>query len=159
MEPGVIFIPENVPSSKNSRVNTRSGSFFSPSVRKYLQKLGIKNFSSSKKIVEEYKSESRPNRFKEALEGNEFYKYKPLILGFHPVRDSKRRFDLHNCFQIIGDLLQAHGIIEDDDATHLIPVPMEIDGEYFSVDKENPGIYLKVLNGSTKTFKEGIRED
>ena len=141
----MIFIPYNTPSSKNSRVNTRSGSFFSPAVRKYLQKIGVKNFSSSKKTVDNYKN--RENLFIKCFEGIDLKQHKPLILGYHPVRDSKRRFDLHNCFQIIGDLLQAHDIIEDDSAEYLVPVPMKIDDNYYSVDKDKPGIYLKVLNG------------
>ena len=141
----MIFIPYNTPSSKNSRVNTRSGSFFSPAVRKYLQKIGVKNFSSSKKTVDVYKN--RGNLFIKCFEDVDLKQYKPLILGYHPVRDSKRRFDLHNCFQIIGDLLQAHDIIEDDSAEYLVPVPMKIDDDYYSVDKDKPGIYLKVLNG------------
>ena len=142
----LIFIPYNTPSSKNSRINTRSGSFFSKAVKKYLHSLGIKAFSSSKKEVSEYKG--RENLFLKCFENAEDWKqYKPLILGFHPVRNSKRRFDLHNCFQIIGDLLQAHDIIEDDSAEYLVPVPMKIDGEYYSVDKDKPGIYLKILNG------------
>ncbi len=143
----MIFIPHNVPSSKNSRVNTRSGSFFSPSVRKYLQKIGVANFSTSKREVTDYKT--RPNLFREALEGHDLKQHKPLVLGFHPVRDSKRKFDLHNCFQIIADLLQAHGCIDEDDAEHLIPVPRKMGGKYYTVDKENPGIYLEVLNGKT----------
>ncbi len=142
----IYFIPHNVPSSKNSRINTRSGSFFSKSVQKYLRELGIKAFSSSKKEVSTYKN--RPNLFLKCFENAEDWKqYKPLILGFHIVRNSKRRFDLHNAFQIIGDLLQAHDIIEDDSAEYLVPVPFQIDGKYYSIDKEKPGVYLKVMNG------------
>ena len=146
----MIFIPYNTPSSKNSRINTRSGSFFSPQVRRYLQKLGVKAFSSSKQKVETYKT--RPNIFAEIVGRVNWSGYKPLILGYHPVRDSKRRFDLQNCFQIVGDLRQAHGVIEDDRAEFLIPIAMKMQGEYYSLDKENPGIYLKILNGETVEY-------
>ncbi len=144
----MIFIPGNTPSSKNSRINTRSGSFFSKTVQNYLKELGVKAFSSSKKEVREYAR--KPNLFLKCFENAEDWKqYKPLILGYHPVRNSKRAFDLHNCFQIVADLLEAHDIIENDSADYLIPVPMKIDGKYYTIDKDNPGIYLTPLNGKT----------
>lgn len=143
----MIFIPHNVPSSKNSRVNTIRGSFHSPSVRKYLQKVGVKKFSSSRKLVEDYKD--RPNLFRQAFEGVDLTKYKPLVLGFHPVRDSKRAFDLHNIIHIIADLLQAHNIIESDNANHFVAMPLRMEGKYYSESKDSPGLYLKILNGST----------
>jgi hypothetical protein len=142
-----FFIPFNVPSSKNSRVMAPGkGSFNSPAVSKYLQKLGVQHYSTSKKVVKEYKT--RPNLFKEVFKGITFKNYSPLILGYHPVRDSKRQFDLHNVFQIIGDLLTAHDIIEDDNADCLIPIPYEMNGKFYSVDKENCGIWLFILNGT-----------
>ena len=146
----MIFIPYNVPSSKNSRVNTSKGSFHSPSVRKYLQKLGVKKFSSSKKSVEGYKN--RENLFNVAFTGVDLKQYKPLILGFHPVRDSKRSFDLHNIIHIVADLMQAHDIIDGDDSEHLVAVPFKIGGYYYSQDSDNPGLYLDILNGRTVNY-------
>ncbi len=142
----MIFIPHNVPSSKNSRVNTSRGSFHSPAVSKYLQKLGIRSYSVSRRIVLEYKDEGRPNLFREAFDGLDLKNYKPLIIGYHPVRNSKRKFDLHNTIQILADLMQAHEIIEDDSAEYFVAMPMAIGGKYYSYDPDNPGVYLKVLN-------------
>lgn len=146
------FVPFNTPSSKNSRVNTSKGSFFSPTVKKYLQKLGIKTFSSQRKEVRKYKNKS--NLFEDIFKNSNLKQYQPLIIGFHPVRDSKRKFDLHNCLQIIGDLLQAHDLIEDDNADYFVPIPIKgSNGHYYSIDKENPGIYLYILNGKTLNFE------
>ena len=50
----LIFIPNNVPSLKNSKVKTGRGIFSSPTVNKYLRALGIQSFSSSKKFVKGY---------------------------------------------------------------------------------------------------------
>ena len=50
----LIFIPGNVPSSKNSRINTSKGSFASKTVKSYLNSLGIQSYSSSKKLVKGY---------------------------------------------------------------------------------------------------------
>lgn len=146
----MIFIPYNVPSSKNSRVNTSKGSFHSPSVRKYLQKLGVKKFSSSKKSVEGYKN--KENLFNTAFEGIDLKQYKPLIIGYHPVRDSKRSFDLHNIIHIVADLMQAHDIIEDDNMENFIAVPLKIGGKFYSQDNDNPGLYLDILNGKTISY-------
>ena len=144
----LIFIPFNVPSSKNSRViSSGKGSFHSPAVSKYLQKIGVKSYSSSKKTMEDYKT--RPNLFKQSLKDVNFKDYTPLILGYHPVRKTKTKFDLHNVFQIIGDLLTAGGYIEDDNMECLVPIPFKIKGKYYTHNPENPGIYLKVLNNET----------
>jgi hypothetical protein len=139
-----FFIPFNTPSSKNSRINTVGRSFRSKPTSLYLHKLGIITYSSSKKTVQEYKT--RPNLFREIFKDCTFKQYNPLILGYHPIRDSKRKFDLHNVFQIIGDLLTAHDFIEDDNADYLVPIPTQLNGTFYTVDKTNPGMYLKILN-------------
>lgn len=144
----LIFIPFNVPSSKNSRaISSGKGSFHSPAVSKYLQKIGVKSYSSSKKTMEDYKT--RPNLFRQALKGVNFKDYNLLILGYHPVRKTKATFDLHNIFQIIGDLLTAGRYIEDDNMKCLVPIPFKIGEKYYTHNPENPGIYLKVLNNKT----------
>jgi hypothetical protein len=70
----------------------------------------------------------------------------PLELGFHQVRDSKRKFDLNNSFELILDLLTAHNIIPDDNCDCLIPIPYKIEDRWHTVDKENAGVFLKILN-------------
>jgi len=116
----------------------------SKTVRKYLQKLGVKKYSVSKKTVENYKT--RPNLFeaavfpmRELLGG----RISPHKIGFYFVRDSKRKFDIINAMQIVQDLLVAHDVIEDDDASCLIPYPLQIDGLWYHVDKNNPGCFLE----------------
>ncbi len=136
-----IFIPFNVPSLKNSRVSTPKGSFHSPTVRKYLQKLGVKKYSS--KGYENYKT--RPNLFEKAVKPmkDAFAPYSssrkpPFLVGFWFIRDSKRKFDLINAMQILQDLLVAHGVIDDDNADILIPSPFMINCKWYSYDKERP---------------------
>ncbi len=147
----MIFIPYNVPSSKNSKVNTSKGSFHSPTVRKYLQKLGVAYYSAGKKEVKDYKT--RPNLFKKAFEGTNLRAYgKPLIFGYHPIRDSKRSFDLHNIIHIIADLLVAHDFIDDDNADDFIAVPFKQGGHYYSQNSDNPGLLIDILNNQTKDY-------
>ena len=155
----MIFIPGNVPSLKNSKVKTSSGIFSSPTVNRYIRGLGIQSFSSSKKIVKGYVDKSRPNQFEalreefnKMVEGKDF----PLIIGYHQIRKSKRLFDFSNSVEIIQDLLTAHNFIEDDNVKFVFPVPMTINGELieednprkeplYSIDKDNPGVYVKVF--------------
>jgi len=148
----MIFIKGNVPSSKNSKKPvTLPGRNYttlvhSDAVKKYLQNIGVKSYSA--KGVEFYAT--KPNLFKKAV-GDYFKDVKyPVIVKFFFVRDSKRKFDFHNAVQIIADLLTAHGYIKDDDMSHFIPVPMRIDGEWYRVDKEGAGVWLKIVEGKYK---------
>jgi hypothetical protein len=140
----LIWIAGNVPSSKNSKVATSGGVFLSKTVRKYLQDLGVKKYSVRRKDYKNYKT--RPNKFEALSEvfkkeiANKSY---PLKVGFHFVRDSKRKFDFHNMVQIIADLMVAHNFIEEDDMDHFLPVPFKMNGRWYTYNKENPGVYVK----------------
>lgn len=136
-----IFIPFNCPSSKNSKVKTSRGVFNSKTVRKYLQKLGVKKYHKNEH--ENYKK--RPNLFEEAvaeMKADLASEENPHVISFHFIRDSHRKFDLVNACQLICDLLVAHGVIEDDNMDCLIPAPLMIDGKWYGYDKENPGVII-----------------
>jgi hypothetical protein len=155
----LIFIPYNTPSLKNSKVKTKSGIFSSPTVNKYLRKLGIQSFSSSKKIVKGYVDKTKPNLI-EALR-EQFLEMKkekgdPIFIGYHQVRETNRLFDFSNSIEIIQDLFTAHNFIEDDNVKYVFPIPMGINGElpnesnireinWYSVDKEKAGVYIKIF--------------
>lgn len=140
-----IFIKNNVPSLKNSKIKTSRGIFPSKTVTKYLRALGIQGYSASKKTVDEYKT--RENEFRKQTEKLREYlketKY-PIEIYFHFIRDSKRKFDFNNANQIILDLLTAHEIIPDDNMDYVIPIPYKKNGKYYSIEK-NAGVYLKVI--------------
>ncbi len=141
----LLFIKGNVPSLKNSKIKTSRGIFSSKTVKRYLNSLGIQSYSPSKKIVKGYVN--RPNEFEKVFD---FFKSKlinkPYEIGFHFVRKSKHSFDFNNANQIIADLLTAHNIIEDDDMNNFIPFAFKINDKYYTYDKENPGVYIKILN-------------
>jgi len=142
----LIFIPGNVPSSKNSRINTTKGSFASKTVKSYLNSLGIQSYSSSKKLVKGYVNkpnliESLREDFLKQTSGKEL----PLEIGFHFIRDSKRKFDFHNIVQVVLDLMTAHDIIIDDNMDCVIPFALKMDSKFYSVDKENPGVWIKII--------------
>ena len=109
-------------------------------VRKYLKVMGIKKYSP-RSGVEEYAT--RPNLFRERV-GNYFENAgSPVVVKFHFVRDSRRKFDFHNAVQIIADLLVAHGFLEDDNMDYFIPMPMYSGGRWYTVNPEEPGVWLK----------------
>lgn len=153
----MIFIKHNTPSLKNSKIKTSRGIFSSKTVKKYLGKLGIQSYSSSKKIVKGYVNrpnefEKLRNKFKESLKGKDF----PVLICFHFVRESKRDFDFGNATEVIFDLLTAHDIIPDDNIKFTIPSIISIDGilpteenmhelKWYSVDKENPGVWIRII--------------
>lgn len=143
----MIFLPFNVPSLKNSKQISITGNkpvlLYSKTVKAYLRKLGIQRLSSKTGITE-YKT--RPNLFQEAI-GDYFEDIpQPLILGLNFVRDTQRKFDFINAAQIVCDLLVAHGFVEDDDMKHLIPMPLSINGSWYSVCKDRPGVWLKKID-------------
>ncbi len=155
----MIFIPSNVPSLKNSKVKTSKGIFPSKTVTKYIKGLGIQSYNSRKKEVKGYKDPNRPNifeTFREEFENMRKGKDDPLFIGYHQVRSSNRLYDFSNSVEIIQDLLTAHDFIEDDNVQYIFPVPMTIDGrlptpdnirteKWYSVDKKNAGVFLKIF--------------
>jgi len=139
-----FFIPGNVPSLKNSKIKTKRGIFPSKTVVKYLQEMGIKSYSVRDKQVEDYKT--RPNKFKEHLRKfpKLHEKHYPIEVGFHFIRRTAADFDFNNATQIIQDLLVAHDYITDDSMRFFIPYVLKVDGTNYSIDKENPGVILKL---------------
>lgn len=147
-----IFIKGNVPSSKNSKVATKNGVFMSKTVRKYLQSLGVKNYSVGKKTVENYKT--RPNLFTQAITPmfNDPME-SPHVIGLYFIRDSRRKFDFLNVAQVVCDLLVAHRVFVDDNMDCVIPmafragpgfsqiwkVPVD---SWYCVDKARPGVVI-----------------
>lgn len=140
-----MFIEGNVPSSKNSKVNTSKGSFMSKTVKKYLRSFGIQTFSSRKKEVKGYKT--IPMTFPvEELRDLLLNKKYPIILGLHFVRGSKHKADFINACQILLDLMTAFDLIPDDDMDHIFPIPFELEDKLYSYNKEKPGVWIKILN-------------
>lgn len=155
----MIWIPGSVPSLKNSKVKTKRGIFSSPTVNKYIRSLGIQSFDSRKKIVKGYVDKTRPNQIellREQFAEMKAGKGDPIFIGYHQVRKTKALFDFSNSVEVVQDLFTSHDFIEDDNVKYVFPIPMSIDGElptesnlrttkWYSVDKENPGVFIKIF--------------
>ena len=145
----MVFIQGNIPSSKNSKVATKAGVFHSKAVGKFLRDQGIVHYSAGRKEVTYYKTKPCVFPVKELrsmLASSESSQQKmPIKLGIHFVRQTKAKFDFHNICQILFDLMVAFDIIEDDNMDCILPFPMQMNGNWYSVDKLNPGVYIAVL--------------
>lgn len=127
-----IFIPGNTPSSKNSKQWVWRGK------RGFLvnSKTTTKYIKSSTKDYQVGK-----NLFKKMIDGLP----KPYIIGMHFVRKTKQRFDFSNLVQVVQDQAVRHDWLSDDNINEMFPLPFKIDGKWYSVDKDKPGVYIKVF--------------
>jgi len=119
---GSIFIPGNVPSSKNGKQWTG----------KYLV--------SSKSTQAWYKNS------KDSMQSNKdsfLFWLKDLEAPYHVafkfIRKSRHPFDYVNPLQTIQDAMVKHGWIEDDNADVIVPVLLP-----YEYDKEKPGVYISI---------------
>ena len=129
----MIFIKGNTPSSKNSKriigiTNKKTGK----------KTTRLINSEVTEKYIKNSKADwiSNKKNFLKMLENKE----KPYKIELYFIRDSKRRFDYINAAQIIFDLMQEYGYIEDDDSTNIIPV-----FKGFEIDKARAGVEIRVL--------------
>ena len=119
-----FFIPYNVPSSKNSRQWTGKYFVVSKTVQKWK--------ALTKPVWIKYKDE-----FVKAIEGKEL----PLKIEMEFIRGSRHKFDYINPAQTIQDEMVHHGWLEDDNCTIMIPFFKE-----YSYNKEEPGVYIRILD-------------
>lgn len=129
----MIFIAGNTPSSKNSKriitiTNKKTGKKTTRLINSEVTEKYIKNSKADWLI--------NKNEFLKMLKGKE----KPYKIELFFIRDSRRRFDYINAAQIIFDLMQEYGYIEDDDSQNIIPV-----FKGFEVDKARTGVKIDVL--------------
>lgn len=122
-----IFIPFNVPSSKNS---------------KRIVKTGGRPMLISSEITLRYKKNTTiffnayRNKFHSLIKDKPL----PYHVNFRFIRDTKRKFDLINAAQIVQDLMVDHNWLEDDNYTILNP-----SFSYPEVDKKNCGVEISVV--------------
>ena len=118
-----IFIPGNVPSSKNSKQWTGKMLINSKATRTY-----IKN---STEFYMKYRVD-----FQKMLKGKE----KPYKLSLKFIRGTKHKFDYINPAQTIHDMMVKFNWIKDDNCNEIMPI-----FEEYKYDKDNPGVKIKVI--------------
>lgn len=118
-----IFIPGNVPSSKNSKQWTGKMLINSKATRKYIKTSSIYYIKDRKKFLK-------------MLEGKD----KPYKLSMQFIRGTKHKFDYLNPAQTIQDLMVKYNWIDDDNCKEIIPI-----FELYKYSKENPGVVITIL--------------
>ena len=119
-----IYIPGDVPSSKNSKVWTGKHLVHSKATGKYISK--TKSIFSNKKIL---------LAFVTALSKTS----PPYKMSFTFLRGSRRRFDYVNMAQSPLDLMVKHEWIVDDNADYIIPLFKQ-----YLYRKEHPGVIISI---------------
>lgn len=119
-----FFIPNNVPSSKNSRQWTGRFLVASKSTQKW------------RKETASYWSEMA-EKFRAVAENLE----KPLTVNFTLIRGTRHQFDYVNPLQTILDEMVAYKWIPDDNADEILPV-----FKPYSYDKANPGVIIEIVD-------------
>lgn len=130
-----IFIPGNVPSSKNSKQWT--GKFLTSSKNTHLWRKNTKIY------WEQFKEEFLKQKGSSSL---------PLLVGMHFVRKSRHKFDFNNVTQTIQDEMVTYGWMEDDNSDLMLPLPLFKNNSSYTYDKLNPGVYLKIIPMNRNNF-------
>ena len=118
----MIFIPGNVPSSKNSKQWTGKMLISSKIVRNYVKEHEMEWQLYKKDFLKLVKNKSKPYR-----------------VTFYFIRDTKRKFDYINALQLPCDLMVKYGWLDDDNCNEIIPV---IKG--YEVDKSRAGVIIDI---------------
>lgn len=164
-----IWIPKNVPSSKNNReigyyfLKPHDTSSWYVKIGETFRKIRptLRSSDRTENYVKEVVEHLIANRqkFNELVKGFD----KPYIIQVHFVRDSKRSYDYINAYQILADCLSGHywekdkkiplkavQFIEDDDMANVVFIPvlenMLTGKPLYSVDKDSPGVWLMPLD-------------
>lgn len=117
-----IFIPGNVPSSKNSKQWTGKFLVNSKTTQRYI-----------KETNDIYKTSS--SLFKKRAQNMK----KPYHIEFTFFRGTKHKFDYINPMQTVQDLMVQYGWLEDDNADELFPILKP-----YEYSKERPGVLIKI---------------
>lgn len=76
---------------------------------------------------------------------------KPMYMGMYFIRAIDNGWDFNNASQIIQDLLQRYGYIDDDSVRNLIPVYL---GHH--KNKDNPGVILMMFRDPIELLKQSL---
>lgn len=123
-------MPFTVPSSKNGGGISRSGNSFPSKQTSRWRRLTKNYWLDGKKI------------FDMLIKNQKI----PLLVGLHFVRGRDDLYDWVNPVQTIQDEMVKYDWINDDNVFIMFPFPFKIGGTYTSYSKENPGVYIKILD-------------
>ena len=118
----IIFIPGNVPSSKNGKIWTGKRLIWSKSAQNYIK--------LTSRYWEEYSE-----IFAQCVKAKQL----PIEVEFTFIRGTKHKFDYVNPLQTVLDLMVMYHWIEDDNADIILPI-----FKSYRYDKDNPGVIIEI---------------
>lgn len=141
-----IFIPGEVPSSKNSKeigflymsagaastIYHKKNGVYRP------VRLNLNSSKATKRYIKDHTIDYMANRvkFHQMIQGFTA----PYRICFKFTRQTRRTFDYINAAQIVQDLMVKNGWIDDDDCKNVRPYFLE-----YEVDKDNPGVLISIF--------------
>ncbi len=130
-----LEIPGELYSSKNSRqpVLCKSKSTGKTKIVPLKSKKAEQHFQYLLFVLSDAERKAAWERM---VEGKEF----PLVMTYKVYRRTHGRFDYVNIIQNLLDAMVKTGYLPDDDAAHLLPVPLQ-----YEKDPDNPRTVLTVL--------------
>jgi hypothetical protein len=148
--PNTYYIPGEVPSSKNFKRIAFKPDKTNKSSWKYLQHgkwIHVIPFIVASNFTEVYKKYVGPYYQKYAFDfrNASIKKGFPVYVEFTFIRKTNQIWDFNNITQVVQDLMKEYGWIDDDNSRFLIPMPPQKPKPAYHVDKENPGVIIRLL--------------
>lgn len=141
-----IFIPGEVPSSKNSKeigfIFLKRGTPGKIFVERNGQMMPVRLNLNSSNATKRYVKEHFIDYIAKKVEFQRLAKNytAPYRLCFKFIRGSRRKFDYINAAQIVQDMMVEHGWITDDNCDEVRPYFLE-----YEYDKNNPGVLISIF--------------
>ena len=141
-----IFIPGEVPSSKNSKeigflylgAGATSTIFHLRNGVYRPVRLNLNSSNATKRYIKEHTIDYVANKvkFQNLIKGYTA----PYRICFKFTRQTRRTFDYINAAQIVQDLMVKNGWIDDDDCKNVRPYFLE-----YEYNKTNPGVLISIF--------------
>jgi hypothetical protein len=141
-----IFIPGEVPSSKNSKeigyfflkAGTPAKIFVERGGKFLPVRLNLMHSDTTKRYIKDHSVDymSKKVEFLNMIKGFS----SPYRICFKFIRGSRRKFDYINAAQIVQDMMVEYGWITDDNCDELRPYFLE-----YEYDKKNPGVIISIF--------------
>jgi len=133
IENNCIFLSGNVPSSKNSK-------------RIFIKSNGTP-FITESALCEKYRKHIKAQMMTNKMKFLCLIKDKklPLIVQLYFIRSTKQQFDFNNISQILADLMQEYGWINNDNLDNLIVIPPLPPLKQYEVNKAQAGVVIKII--------------
>ena len=148
--PNTFYIPGEVPTSKNFQRIAFKPDKTNKSSWKYYQHgnwIYVIPFIVASNFAEKYKKFVGPyyQKYAFAFRNAAIKKGFPVYVEFTFIRKTNQIWDFNNMTQVVQDMMKEYGWIDEDNTRFLIPTVPERPKPPYYIDKENPGVIIRLL--------------